>query len=75
MKCTLVTFTFSYIVAVGRTLGIYFVIVDKSIKIEIWTCENNFLVNCINVFTFFGIDLIPIGTIFYLHWKNFRTED
>ena len=30
--------------------------------------------NVINVLSYTFIDLIPLGTIFYLHWKNFRNE-
>ena len=39
-----------------------------------WICKNNFLVNIINVLCYVFIDLLPIATIFYLHWKNFRKE-
>ena len=42
--------------------------------VEKWVCENNFKVNLINVVCWLVIDLIPIGTIFYLHWKNFKIE-
>ena len=42
--------------------------------VEKWVCEHNFTVNLINVVCWLVIDLIPIGTIFYLHWKNFKIE-
>ena len=75
LKCTLVVFTMSYMIAMVRTLSIYLMIHKKSFHIKKWLCENNFLVDVINLSTFCGIDIIPIFTIFYLHWKNFREEE
>ena len=39
-----------------------------------WVCKHNFKVNLFNVVSYSIIDLVPLGTIFYLHWKNFRVE-
>ena len=47
---------------------------DDDFWTDEWVCENNFLVNVINVVSYTFIDLIPICTIFYLHWQNFRKE-
>ena len=80
LKCTLVVFTLSYFVVVLRTFAIFGTIYkhDDDGKdgqpVEEWVCENNFKVNLINVVCWLVIDLIPIGTIFYLHWKNFKIE-
>ena len=36
--CTLVTFTLSYCVAVGRTFAIYMMIHMETFNIKIWMC-------------------------------------
>ena len=74
LKCTLVTFTLSYLFAVGRTFAIYIMIHMETFHIKKWMCQNNFLVNLINIVCYIFIDLIPICTIFYLHRKNFHEE-
>lgn len=75
LKCTLITFTLSYIVVVCRTFAIYIMIHIDSFHIKKWVCKNNFTVNLINCLTYLFIDIIPIATIFYLHFKNFREEE
>ena len=74
MKCTLVVFTMSYFVVVVRSFTIFAIIQADRGQLKIWVCKNNFIVNLINVISYVLIDLVPIGTIFYLHWKNFREE-
>ena len=64
----------SYFVVVIRSSTIYSMIKVSNFKVEEWICKNNFYVNLINVVSFTFIDLIPICTIFYLHWQNFRKE-
>lgn len=64
----------SYIMVMGRTLFIYWVISQKTFKFKNWICNNNFVVNMLNVVCYTLIDLIPIGTILFLHWKNYRYE-
>ena len=64
----------SYLIAVVRTVAIYTMIHKETFHIKVWLCKNNFLVNLINFATYIFIDIIPIFTIFFLHWKNFRDE-
>ena len=73
LKCTLVLFTLSYILVVLRSFAIYALIQEQT-SLEKWVCENNLEVNSLNVLSWLFIDLLPIGTIFYLHWKNFQKE-
>ena len=68
LKCTLIAFTMSYFVVVIRSSTIYLMINSESFPAEEWVCENNFIVNVINVVSYTFIDLIPVCTIFYLHW-------
>ena len=74
LKCTLIAFTMSYFVVVIRSTTIYLMIRSDNFPAEEWVCKNNFIVNFINVVSYTFIDLIPICTIFYLHWQNFRKE-
>ena len=71
LKCTLVLFTLSYILVVLRSFAIYTLIDVEGNGVEKWVCDNNFRVNSVNVLSWLVIDLLPIGTIFCLHWKNF----
>ena len=64
----------SYFVVVIRSTTIYLMIKEADFETEAWVCKNNFLVNVINIVSYIFIDLIPISTIFYLHWQNFRKE-
>ena len=75
LKFTLITFTLSYCVAVGRSFAIYTMIHLSTFQIKVWMCKNNFTVNLINFLSFICIDIIPYFTIFFLHWKNFRYEE
>ena len=74
LQCTLIVFTISYFVVIVRSFTIFGLIQHDSLDIKRWVCLNNFEVNLINVVSYVFIDLVPIGTIFWLHWKNFREE-
>ena len=67
-------FSISYFFAVIRTFSIFVVLHLTDASVLEWVCNNNFLVNVINLLTWFLIDLIPISTIFFLHWRNYRNE-
>ena len=74
LKCTLVVFTLSYFVVVVRSFFIYALITSSEGQVKKWICKHNFEVNLFNVTSYVFIDILPISTIFYLHWKNFREE-
>lgn len=74
LKCTLLTFTVSYIIVIARTTFIYWVISQSKFEFKVWICKNNTFVNFLNVVSYTLIDLIPIGTIIFLHWRNYRKE-
>ena len=74
LKCTLIVFTISYFVVVVRSFLFFYMITNSEIDAQKWVCKRNFEVNLFNVLSYIIIDLIPLGTIFYLHWKNFRVE-
>ena len=74
LKCTLVVFTLSYFLVVVRSFSFFYLITDPKIDVKKWVCLHNFEVNLFNVVSYTIIDLVPLGTIFYLHWKNFRVE-
>ena len=57
-----------------RSVAIFVLIINEDVKLEEEVCKSNFEVNCINVVSYFIIDLIPIFVIFYLHWRNFRSK-
>ena len=74
LKCTLVLFTLSYFVVVVRSFLFYYMIVNPEINAKEWVCKNNDKVNLFNVASWLVIDVLPLGTIFCLHWRNFRAE-
>ena len=74
LRCTLLMFAMSYCIVVARCITIYVLISIEGESVKVWICENNFYVNLINTSSWLLIDLLPLGTIFYLHWLNFRKE-
>lgn len=64
----------SYFVVVARSFFIYTLIKQGEVNVKMWICKHNFELNIFNVTSYVFIDILPIGTIFYLHWKNFREE-
>ena len=59
---------------VVRSFLIYALITGGQVYVKKWICKHNFEVNVFNVTSYVFIDILPISTIFYLHWKNFREE-
>ena len=74
LKCTLIVFSISYFFAVVRTTSIFSFVALTDDKVLLWVCNNNFEANMLNCVSWFLIDLLPVGTIFFLHWRNYRKE-
>ena len=59
---------------VARSFLFFYMITNSQINAQEWVCKRNFEINLLNVVSYIIIDLVPLGTIFYLQWKNFRVE-
>ena len=72
LKTTLCAFSLSYLVVMVRAIFIETLVFRYNSRT--WICNNNDTANLINVIMWSLIDLFPFGTIFFLHWRNFRHE-
>ena len=74
LKTTLCAFSLSYIVVMVRAVFIDTLVITRGKDSRTWICKNNDTANLINIIMWSLIDLFPFGTIFFLHWRNFRRE-
>lgn len=74
LKCTLLVFSISYLFAVVRTTTIFSFVELTDDHVLVWVCNHNTEANIFNCLSWLFVDMLPIGTIFYLHWRNYRKE-
>ena len=70
---TLTVHGISYFFVMGRAAALVTLIIKQN-SMKVWVCNNNDLMNILNIGCYVVIDLLPFSTIFFTHWKNFRAE-
>ena len=76
LRCTLVTFSVSYLVMVLRNVvnGLLLTVYKDSARVEENFCDNPFLFNLVNLTSYMLIEILPFMSVAWLNYRNFVKE-